>query len=921
MDGISQARNRMEFNVNGVTTEVECPQSMRLSEVLREKIGLRDTKVGCNAGDCGACTILLDGDPVCACLVPAGQATNREIETALSLNKNDGRLSALQQSFLRHGAAQCGICTPGMMMAATALLRQNQKPSREAVKDALGGVLCRCTGYVKIIDAVLDAGATLADQPLPAVGKAVGAKVWRLDGHRKVAFTEVFGADNWPSDALLVRAIRSPHFHASFTFGKIGEWQSRYPFIEAVVTAADIAGVNAFGVIPPFADQPALAEKIARFRGEAVALVIGNAEQLADFNLADFPIVWKPMDPILTCEAARTSDHIILHENRPGNILITGKVKSGKGAMGVKLGDVTVTSKISTSYVEHAPIEPEAGCAWMDGDILTISACTQAPVMDQEDTAKVLGLPLKKVRIVPATAGGGFGTKLDVSLQPLLGLAVLKTGRPCRMIYTRHESMISTTKRHPATMRGQLSANLNGTITGMVFEGDFNTGAYASWGPTVATRVPIHASGPYRVPHYLAEASAIHTNGPVAGAFRGFGVPQAALLQEKLMDRLADKLGQDRLAIRLHNALRDGDRTVCGQQLYGVGIYECLAALTPGWKVASERVSHFNAANEHIKRGIGVASCWYGCGNTALPNPSTVRLGITPSGALRLHQGATDIGQGSNTVITQICADALGVSLEDFELIGPDTALTPDCGKTSASRQTFITGKAAELSGRKLRSKILRLSNMDDSASLKLKGTTIIISGDADTQKIELSDMAVDEFGYVLRAEESFDPKTVPLDENGQGVPYEVYGYGAQLAEVEVDLRLGTVRVLQIVAAHDLGRVINPVLASGQIEGGIAQGLGMALMEEFIPGRTENLHDYLIPSIGDMPNIETIFIEKPDPAGPMGAKGLGEHVLIPAAPAIINAIRHASGADLELVPALPHRVLAAIDANRLDVNK
>ena len=223
MDGISQARNRMEFNVNGVTTEVECPQSLRLSEVLREKIGLRDTKVGCNAGDCGACTILLDGDPVCACLVPAGQATNREIETALSLNKNDGRLSALQQSFLRHGAAQCGICTPGMMMAATALLRQNQKPSREAVKDALGGVLCRCTGYVKIIDAVLDAGATLADQPLPAVGKAVGAKVWRLDGHRKVAFTEVFGADNWPSDALLVRAIRSPHFHASFTFGKIGE--------------------------------------------------------------------------------------------------------------------------------------------------------------------------------------------------------------------------------------------------------------------------------------------------------------------------------------------------------------------------------------------------------------------------------------------------------------------------------------------------------------------------------------------------------------------------------------------------------------------------------------------------------------------------------------------------------------------------
>ena len=382
------------------------------------------------------------------------------------------------------------------------------------------------------------------------------------------------------------------------------------------------------------------------------------------------------------------------------------------------------------------------------------------------------------------------------------------------------------------------------------------------------------------------------------------------------MDRLADAVGLDRLQIRVQNALRDGDRTVCGQQLHGVGIAECLMALSDGWKGASDRVAHFNAANKHVKRGIGVASCWYGCGNTALPNPSTVRLGITPQGELRLHQGATDIGQGANTVITQICADALGISLADFELIGPDTALTPDCGKTSASRQTFITGKAAELSGRALRRDILRLSNMDDSATLRLEGSKIIISGDVDTQHIELSDMPVDAFGYVLRAEESFDPQTKPLDEDGQGSPYEVYGYGAQIAEVEVDLLLGTVQVLHMVAAHDLGRVINPVLATGQIEGGIAQGLGMALMEEFIPGQTENLHDYLIPSIGDMPTIETIFIEKPDPVGPMGAKGLGEHVLIPAAPAILNAIRHASGADLEMVPALPHRVLAAIDANQ-----
>ena len=591
---------------------------------------------------------------------------------------------------------------------------------------------------------------------------------------------------------------------------------------------------------------------------------------------------------------------------------MTGRVLSGDGAGGLAGAASTVKAAVETAYVEHAPIEPEAGAAWMEGDVLVISACTQAPVMDQEDTAKILGLPLEKVRIIPAAAGGGFGTKLDVSLQPLLGLAVLKTGKPCRMVFTRHESMISTTKRHPASMRGSLAADSDGRIVGMTFEGEFNTGAYASWGPTVATRVPIHASGPYRVPHYLAEAHAIHTSGPTAGAFRGFGVPQATILQEIMMDRLALDLGIDRLDIRRRNALLDGDRTVCGQQLHGVGIAECLDALAPAWEEAGPRIAAFNAEHSTVKRGLGVASCWYGCGNTALPNPSTVRLGITGDGRLILHQGATDIGQGSNTVITQICADALGMPLADFELVGPDTALTPDCGKTSASRQTFITGKAAELSGRRLRADILRLSNMSEEATIRLDGTAIVISDGSATRRIELAEMPADEFGYVLRAEESFDPPTVPLDENGQGTPYAVYGYGAQVAEIEVDLQLGKVKVIRITAAHDLGRVINPLLAAGQIEGGIAQGLGMALMEEYIPGRTENLHDYLIPSAGDMPVVDTIFIEKPDPVGPMGAKGLGEHVLIPTAPAILNAIRDASGAEIDQLPALPHRVLAAI---------
>jgi CO/xanthine dehydrogenase Mo-binding subunit len=526
--------------------------------------------------------------------------------------------------------------------------------------------------------------------------------------------------------------------------------------------------------------------------------------------------------------------------------------------------------------------------------------------MDRDDMARLMGLPQDRVRVIPSAIGGGFGSKLDLSLQPLIGLVAFKTGRPARMVYSRRESMASTTKRHPAKMVARAGIDADGRLLAMAFDGDFDTGAYASWGPTVAVRVPVHASGPYLIPNYHAEARAVHTTGPPSGAFRGFGVPQAGILQETLM------AGIDRLEFRRRNVLRDGDRSVCGQEMQGVGIGPCLDALQAPWVRALAEAEAFNADHLGVKRGVGVASCWYGCGNTGMPNPSTMRLGITPEGRLRLHQGATDIGQGSNTVIPQICADALGVPLSDFTFIGPDTALTPDAGKTSASRQTVVSGNAAYLAGKALRAKLLALSNMGETARIGFEPGAVIVSEGAERRRIDLAGLPVDAHGYALAVEESYDPPTEALDENGQGRPYAVYGYGAHLAEVEVDLALGTVRVIRLTAAHDLGRVINPMLAEGQIEGGVAQGLGLALMEEFIPGRTENLHDYLIPTAGDMPEIVPILIETPDPEGPYGAKGLGEHALIPTAPAILNAIRHASGAKVTRLPALPHRVLAAI---------
>ncbi len=900
---------RTRFTLNGAAVEVAVAPGERLSRALRERLGARDVKVGCEAGDCGSCTVLLDGAPVCACLVPAQRAEGRRVETLSGLVAQDPVTRALAESFQDFAAAQCGICTPGMMVSATALLRETSAPDEARVEEALAGVLCRCTGYRKIIAAVMAAGAGRRR----AAEGGVGAAIRRIDGAAKVEGREAFGDDIAPSGTLEICLVRSPHAHASFTFGDLEAFAAR-PGIAAVLTARDIPGLNRFGVIPAFADQPVFAEGVARFRGEPVAAIVATPEALRGLADEDFPVVWQALPTVQGPAAATAPGAPQLHEDRPGNVMCEGLVRCGDAQAALAAADVVVEGVFETSFVEHACIEPEAGFARLDGDgRLEVHACTQAPMMDREALARILSWPEERIRIRPTAVGGGFGTKLDLSVQPFLALGALRTGRPVRMAYSRCESMQSTTKRHPARIRLAVGAAHDGHLRGVDFAADFDTGAYASWGPTVASRVPVHASGPYRVADYLARARAIHTHAPPAGAFRGFGVPQAAFAQECLFDELAAKLGMDALEFRLLNALDNGVATVCGQVFArGVGISPCLEALRPGWAAECAAAEDFNAGGGSLRRGVGLAAGWYGCGNTSLPNPSTIRAGLRADGALVLHQGAVDIGQGANTVIAQIFAQALGVPLSALTLMGPDTDLTPDAGKTSASRQTFVSGNAARLAGAALREHILRLVNASAGARIVPDGGRLRILDNGKTHEIDPARLPPDTEGYVLRGEESWDPPTRALDENGQGAPYAQFGYGAQLAVVEVDMELGTTRVLRMAAAHDVGRAINPLLVEGQVEGGIAQGLGMALMEEYLPGRTENLHDYLIPTVGDVPPVEVMIIEEPDPLGPHGAKGLGEHVLVPTAAAIANAIAAATGVRPRRLPITPARLRALI---------
>jgi len=912
----------VSLNVNGAQLRIEVDPATRLSTVLRERLRLTGTKVGCDAGDCGACTVLVDGEQACACLVPAGQVEGCRVRTIEDLaNHPTGR--RLQSAFHHRGAAQCGICTPGMLMAASTLFDRPATATEGEILDAIGGVLCRCTGYRKIVSAISDVLAGFehqspSDFPLHAMGQRVPA----VDGMDKVSGRTVFGDDGAPTDALWCRVVRSPYARASFDMGSCEALFERHAGLAAIYTAADVP-CNRFGVYPDLKDQPVLADGVVRFRGEAVALLVGDAltmESLTDDQLA---IEWQPLEALVEIDAALAPGAAPVNPLRDDNVLTRGRLRSGCELPGNGEGAFSASGEFLTAYVEHAYIEPEAGFAEpIANGRIGVSVSTQTPHMDRDEVALVLGLAQDQVRVRSPACGGGFGGKLDQSLQPLLAFAAWKLNRPVRAAYSRIESMASTTKRHPARMRARATADASGRLKSYEFEGDFNTGAYSSWGPTVAGRVPVHCMGPYRVPNVRADSRAVLTNGPPAGAFRGFGVPQAAIAHETLMDELALACGEDRLEFRWLNAIRAGDTTPSGQLLEAsAGLPECLAALRPQWSRLCADTERFNrSAGPKRRRGTGIGCMWYGCGNTSMSNPSTMRVALSRAGELVFFNGAQDIGQGSSTVLAQILATALGLPMSQLERVLTDTDLTDDAGKTSASRQTFVSGKAAELAGLDLRAKLLQLANVGPDASLAIEGPCLIVRDGESRRLVDLAALPVVEgVDLVAVGRGTFDPPTVPLDKDGQGVPYATYGFAAQIAHLEVDVELGTVKLLEIVAAHDVGAAVNPDLVEGQIEGGIAQGIGLALMEEYLPGKTENLHDYLIPSAGDVPPIECILIEAEEPLGPYGAKGIGEPALIPTAPAILNAIHDATGVRVRQVPVLPHRLREAIKAGEADV--
>jgi CO/xanthine dehydrogenase Mo-binding subunit len=680
----------------------------------------------------------------------------------------------------------------------------------------------------------------------------------------------------------------------------------------AVLTARDIPGRNRFGII--IKDQQMLAEEKVRCVGEAVALVAAESREAAERAVQAVRVIYEDLPAVFDPEEALRPAAPLIHEK--GNLLGRRVVTRGNVDAGFKASDVVVERVYTTPHVEHTYLEPDAGLAYVDeAGILVIHASTQNPHYDQKDVADLLGLEENRVRIVQDATGGGFGSKLDLNVQGYVGLVAWLLKRPARMVYTREEAYLCTAKRHPLKIFYKSGATRDGRLLAAQIRIIGDTGAYASYGPAVFSRTPIHATGPYEVPNVHAEAIFAYTNNPMAGAMRGFGVPQIAFAHESQMDLLAKEIGISPLEIRLRNCYRVGSLTPTGQELKAsVGIRATLEAVAPHYEQALHERDE--KAAPFVRRGVGLASMMYGVGNTGMRNPSTAQIELDPNGQVTLFTGAADIGQGSSTVLAQIAAEELGLEADDISLVAADTHLTTSAGATSASRQVYISGNAVLEAAKKLKEVLLT----EASQMLKVDPDSLVLDrgkvrSRSDSQKAASFEEVArrgHRLGLPLKWQGFFDPDTTTLDpETGQGVPYATYAFASHVALVEVDVLTGEVRVLRVAAAHDVGKAINPRNVNGQIFGGVAMGIGFALMEEFMPGKTVSMKDYHIPSLADMPEVIPIIIEDPEPTGPYGAKGVGEPALIPTAPAVLNAVADALGARIYDLPASLERVLKA----------
>jgi CO/xanthine dehydrogenase Mo-binding subunit len=730
----------------------------------------------------------------------------------------------------------------------------------------------------------------------------LGRPLPRVDVLDKVTGKAIYTADISFPGMLHLKVLRSSLPHARI-LAIHTEKAKVYPGVVVVLTSRDIPGTNRTG--PNVKDQPALCEDKVRRVGDAVALVAAETPDIAAEALALIDVDYEELPGIFSFDEALEPEAVKIYD--AGNLLCDRALRKGDSDQALKNADVVITNTYRTQMTEHAYMEPEAGVAVCEAGKVTVWMPSKYAHSDQRQIAALLGLPGDKVRLILPTIGGGFGDKDCLNPGYYAALVSAKTGRPAKMVHDREESFVTSNKRHPFVIDYTTGATRDGRIVAAKVDIRADTGAYTSYGVMTLMRALIHAAGPYDIANVYVRARAAFTNNPIAGAMRGFGVPQVAVAHESQLDLLAEALKLDPFEVRLKNGLKTGSCTATGQRLdNSVGLAETLCAVRD--EIAKRKVPPSSGSKKY---GWGIASMFYGIGKTAGPNPGCARMVAEDSGEFALYVGCGDGGQGVQATMIQIAAETLQTTPDKIHAILGDTDRCADAGPSSASRVTYVVGRAVQLTAERLRESLTQAA----AALLETNMQQIVLEhgafhrSDCPQRRLYLPEVVcyMKERGISTVAEASFNPATTALDAaTGQGIPYATYAFATQAALVEANLETGKVEVLSIVASHDVGRAVNPINAAAQIHGGVSMGVGYGLTEEVVVKNgaicNPQFADYIVPTAMDMPEITTMLVESEEPTGPFGAKGLGEPALLPTAPAILNAVAAATGVHAKETP-------------------
>ena len=834
------------FKVNGQSVQPE--KNQKLLRFLRDELHLTSVKDGCSEGACGACTVIIDGKTCKACVPDTDSLDGREIITVEGLTEWEQQVYTY--AYGKAGAVQCGFCIPGMVMCTKALLDENMEPTDDEIRYALRNNYCRCTGYVKIMDAVRLAAKILKAGEIPDDGApnwTLGNRVARIDVEEKVLGYGKYPDDFYLDGMLYGVALRSKYARARVLSIDTSKAKA-LPGVEAVVTAEDIPGENKIGHLKH--DQYTLIPvgSLVHYLGDAIALVAAKDRETAEKVIKLIKVEYEALPHVHTIEEAAAPDAPKVFDEEENNICAHKHISRGNAEEAIRNSKYVISHHFETPWTEHAFLEPECAVAFYDedGDVFIYST-DQSAHQTLHECSLLLGTD--KVKVQNALVGGGFGGKEDMTVQHLAALLTYVTKKPVKVKFTRAESLLVHPKRHPFYMDMTMGCDEDGNIMGVKASVTSDTGAFASLGGPVLERACTHAAGPYHYENFEIEGTAYYTNNPPAGAFRGFGVTQTCFATETLLNMMADKVGITPWEIRYRNAIRPGEVLPNGQIVDdSTGLVETLEAVKEDYDAAM-------AAGKPVGIGCAMKNAGVGVG---IPDTGRVKLIVEDDEKLHIYSGASCIGQGLGTVLVQMIVTNTDIRQEDIVYERSNTWISPDSGTTSGSRQTLVTGEACRRACEKL---------MEDRRAGK-----------------ELKDMK----GIVYYGE--YLAKTDPLGANVPNpVSHVAYGYATQMCVVDPK----TGKLDQIVAAHDVGKAVNPLSCEGQIEGGVVMSMGYALREQYpIDENCKPIQKYgslrLFRS-HEVPKIKAIVVDKPGLKVACGAIGIGEITSIPTAPAIADA--------------------------------